>query len=136
MARYGKRTVAGCPPEAQGVAQELVRLGYEEGTWTLLDEVEAPDRNHREQVRNDKDLAPTGDVNLFTENMRNGDTFPPVIITADGWLLDGNTRVEAAMKLTRKGKPVLVSAFILDDKYEGATQATLDRFKALQLAPS
>lgn len=135
MTSYGKRTIGGCPPWAQETALELVRLGWPENSaWRYLEEVDVPDRNHRHQVRNEADLAPTEDVNLYAENMRQGDQFPPLIITSDGWLIDGNTRAEAVYKLTPKGKRPVFPAIVLEATYEGATQATLDRFTVIGVA--
>ena len=136
MASYGKRSIAGCPPYAQETALELVRLGFPENTWRFLEEVTVPDRNHRLQIRNDKDLAPAADINLYAENMRQGDQFPPMIVTGDEvpWLLDGNTRGEAVIKITPKGRTPVFPAFVLDATLEDATQATRDRFKVLQVA--
>ena len=135
MTSYGKRTIGGCPPWAQETVLELVRLGWEENSaWRFLEEVDIPDRNHRHQVRNEADLAPIEDVNLYAENMRQGDRFPPLVITSDGYLIDGNTRAEAAMKLTPKGKRAIFPAVVLEAAYEGATQATLDRFTIIGVA--
>lgn len=64
--------------------------------------------NQRIQVRNIKGLAPVTEVSEYAQNMRLGDQFPPVIVTKDGWLVDGHTRTEAARKINWDTFPALV----------------------------
>jgi hypothetical protein len=59
--------------------------------------------------------------------MARGDDFPPIVVTQDGYLLDGNTRAEAA----RRNKFPFLPALILDKNYEGAPEAVLRRMHLL-----
>lgn len=74
--------------------------------WTLVEDYPLVPANKRMQVRPISKLAP--DINEYVQMMKNGDKFPPVIVTRDGMLVDGNTRTEAAMKLGWHTFPALV----------------------------
>lgn len=62
----------------------------------------------RIQVRNIAHLAPRQEISDYAQAMKAGDQFPPVIVTQDGWLVDGHTRTEAAKKIGWDTFPALV----------------------------
>lgn len=112
------------PAEALPVAERIRLLGF--GVRYTPDHKLA-DISKRVQVRDEEALAPTREVGRYTQGMRNGDKFPPAIITADGYLVDGATRTEAAR---RAGKDTF-HAFVLDQKYEGAPETMIQQLKTL-----
>lgn len=77
------------------------------GWWFVVDYPVAT-ITKRIQVRNIRHLAPVREVNEYAQMMKLGDQFPPVIITHDGWLVDGHTRTEAAKKIHRDAVPAIV----------------------------
>lgn len=100
--------------------EQLVKHGY---TWAVgtAEEINAKHlgwwffENHtlvsasqRIQVRGGTHLAPPTEVTDYAQMMKMGDQFPPIIITNDGWLVDGHTRTEAARKLKWKTFPTFV----------------------------
>jgi hypothetical protein len=101
------------PPYAQAYVARIEEFGF---GWRFVTEHKLGDITRRVQVRDTDKLAPVGDVNKYAQAMRRGDQFPPVFITTDGYLVDGNTRTEAARKLGWRGFP----AFELDVLYEQA----------------
>jgi hypothetical protein len=101
-------------------AAEIEELGWawsEDATYDLS----SLSTDRRIQVRDSHtvagEFAPRDGVEKIAVQM--GHTvFPPVIVTADGWLVDGNTRVGAKLKRGEKFAP----AIVLDLKREGATE--------------
>lgn len=94
---------------------EIERLGFgyaEVGDFDLTRL--SPDR--RVQVRDASHYAPKESVERYAVQM--GEVaFPPIVITADDWIVDGNTRVGA--KLRRKEK--FTAALVLDVAFEHGT---------------
>jgi hypothetical protein len=88
--------------------------------------------NHekRIQIRVDKHVAPAKEVNRYASMMKNGDKFPPLILTQDGWLVDGATRGGAA----KKNKFPHVQALILDEDYAEAPESVKQRLTGLGAA--
>jgi ParB-like chromosome segregation protein Spo0J len=62
--------------------------------------------------------------------MKRGEKLPPIVVTQDGYIVDGNTRVTAA---SRNQYPT-IQAVILDVKYEGCTQSESRRLWSLGAA--
>jgi len=99
------------PPREKwaGIIKEMDRLGL---TYRLepqfdLDSLDIATR--RIQVRENDHVAPKDTVRRFSIQM--GQTeFPPIIVTADCWVVDGNTRKEAKRLRDEKFHP----AFVLD----------------------
>lgn len=60
------------------------------------------------QVRPIENLAPKQEISEYSQMMRMGDKFPPVIVTNDGYLVDGHTRTEAARRLGWTEFPAMV----------------------------
>lgn len=106
-------------------AGEIERLGFD---WTEVADFDltrlSPDR--RVQVRETKHYAPKENVEQFAVMM--GETpFPPIVVTQDDWIVDGNTRVGAREK--RKEK--FCSAIVLDVPYTGASAKQQSMLHAL-----
>jgi hypothetical protein len=85
---------------------------------------------HRIQVRNIEELAPPREVAQYAVALRRGDQMPPVIHTADGYLVDGNTRTEACRHISRGTFP----AFVLDVDYGNATASQRKQLQILGTA--
>ena len=64
----------------------------------------------RLQVRDKSELAPAYEVSMYKQMLKAGKHLPPVYVTMDGWLVDGNTRTEAAIALGWVSYPALVIA--------------------------
>lgn len=112
------------PDTAKPTADLIERLGFK---WELDYEYPLPDLAHRIQIRDTKHYAPGPQVAAYAAAMRRGDKFPPIVITKDGHLVDGNTRVEAG----RRNRWPNIQALILDTNYETATEKEQRRLKIL-----
>lgn len=80
----------------------------------------------RIQVRNDKHVAPAARVQEYAARMK-AEPVPPVLITLDDYINDGNTRVAAAGKNKRGFLP----AIVLNISWETATDKEKMRLLAL-----
>lgn len=63
---------------------------------------------HRVQVRDESNVAPADMVEAMKASMQSGVQFPPIVVTADGYYVDGNTRGKAASKLSWTFLPAVV----------------------------
>jgi ParB-like chromosome segregation protein Spo0J len=63
------------------------------------------------QVRSAEHIADDAQVEEYTEQMRNGAVFPPMVLQGDRLMLDGNSRHKAARKLRMKTFPVFHCEF-------------------------
>lgn len=129
MAPTGKRTVSSTPPQAQLTALKVERLGFT--GWRFLEDQPLPDPMGGLQVRDGSSLAPAGNVALYAENMKAEALFPPIVVTADGYQIDGRTRNLAKRSITRKGQTPTFDAIVLQENFEDATIALMDKFYAL-----
>lgn len=84
------------------------------------------DPTRRVQVREPHHYAPMETVEQYAVMMGQSQ-FPPVVVTADDWLVDGNTRVGAALRRGNKFFPALV----LDVAYAGASVKLKNELHAL-----
>lgn len=109
---------------------ELVeRFGF--SNWRFDYEYSTPqDSARRVQVRDERHYAPAAMVTQIAASMRRGDKMPPIVVTADGYLVDGNTRSEAA----KHNRFPAVHAVILSDRYEGASDGVRRRLHLLGAA--
>lgn len=112
------------PDIAKPTADLIERLGFK---WELDYEYQLPELGQRIQIRDTKHYAPAAQVSNYAAAMRRGDKFPPIVVTKDGHLLDGNTRVTAATKNKRPDLP----AFVLNVDYESATGSARNRLHLL-----
>jgi ParB-like chromosome segregation protein Spo0J len=107
---------------------EIERLGFR---WTEVAQYDlsrlSPDR--RVQVRELGHYAPKDAVERYAVQMAHSE-FPPVIVTADGWIVDGNTRIGAAQVRGNKFFP----AYVLDVEYAGQRTTTKQKNELHALA--
>lgn len=99
------------------IIAEIERLGL---SWQLepqydLDQLDIAAR--RIQVRDNEHVAPKDTVSRFAIQMAHSE-FPPIVVTQDGWVADGNTRTEAKRKRGEKFHP----AFVLGIAHENCTE--------------
>lgn len=83
----------------------------------------------RVQVRTSHEegtFAPREEVERYAIQMGHS-AFPPVIVTADGWIVDGNTRVGARLKRGEKFSP----AILLTESWDGASEKRQHELHAL-----
>lgn len=109
------KTATHVPPPA---TVEIERLGF---THDLIPQYDLskldPSSGRRAQVRDEKNYAPKEGVERFAVQMTHVE-FPPIVVTNDGWVVDGNTRIGAAAKRGLKFFP----AYVLDIAWEKATE--------------
>jgi hypothetical protein len=119
------------PPSAQLVIARLAMLGFGEGQWEYRINQPLADPSKRTQIRDIAEQAKPADVAHYAEIMkpftlnRVNLLMPPVVFTADEWLVDGNTRTMAAERLGWS----TFHAIVLLHHYVGAPQALLDQFE-------
>ena len=88
------------------VITEIKRLGfkfYEEAQYDLS----RVSVDRRVQVREAKHYAPKDSVARYAIQMAQS-KFPPIVMTSDDWIVDGNTRVGAALTREMKFFPAIV----------------------------
>lgn len=115
------------PDEARTTAALIKRVGF---SWELDQRYPTPEVDKRVQVRLVNHNAPGAEVAKYAAAYQRNDPLPPIVVTQDGFVLDGNTRVGAL----HKAKIPVVSALILDANYEDADEVTNARFRALGAA--
>jgi hypothetical protein len=115
------------PDLGRPVVDLVERFGFQ---WEFDYEYPLPETGHRLQIRKDEHVAPGSMVSLIRAAMRRGDSFPPIVVTQDGYIVDGNTRVTAA---GRNSFPK-IQAIILDVEYEKATESENRRLWSLGAA--
>ena len=112
---------------AKPVVDLVERIGFE---WEFEFEHPLPELATRIQIRAEKHYAPATMVARLREAMTRGDKLPPIVVTHDGHLVDGNTRVTAAQ---RNGFPNL-QAVVLNVELDRATEAEVRRLNTLGAA--
>jgi hypothetical protein len=104
---------------------EIERLGF---SWTEVSDYDLTkvDPDFRVQVREDVHYAPKETVEQYAVMM--GETpFPPIVVTKDNVIVDGNTRVKARIQRKEKFTPALQ----VEADWHGATDKTRDLLIAL-----
>lgn len=104
---------------------EIDRLGFR---WTedAQYDLTRVSVERRVQVRDTKHYAPRESVERYAIQMGYS-KFPPIVMTSDDWIVDGNTRVGAALKREIKFFP----AIVLDVAWGSATSKQQDEMYAL-----
>ena len=110
-------------PKAAEIIRQIELLGF---AWTFEAQfdISAVDIDTRVQVRNGSNVAPKEMVELYSVSMKY-DQFPPIVVTADNKVIDGNTRVAAKKKM---GGDVFLPAIVIKtdfNKADGKTQLKL-----------
>lgn len=85
---------------------EIERLGFGH-TEIASFELSRLDTKRRVQVRESEHYAPKERVEQYAIQMAEA-IFPPIIVTEDDWVIDGNTRVQASLKRGQKFFPAIV----------------------------
>lgn len=97
---------------------EIERLGFK---WTLVPQFDldrlSPDR--RVQVRESDHYAPHAMVERYAVQMDKNE-FPPIVVTANDWIVDGNTRIGASLRRKQTHFP----AYVLNARYDPEDPAT------------
>lgn len=116
---------ANTPHEFQKIIEEIDRLGIE---WTEEAQYDLSklSKDRRVQVRDAANLAPKEMVTQYIAQMEVS-KFPPIVVTLDGWTVDGNTRVEARQARKEKFHPAL----ILQTEYHSAGEKRQAELRAL-----
>ncbi len=99
-------TTASETQEKSKAVVEIERLGF---GWTEVANFDLTrlDPSRRVQVRDASHYAPKESVDRYAVQM--GEVaFPPIVITSDDWIVDGNTRVGAKQLRKEKFSPALV----------------------------
>jgi len=112
------------PDYAQASAPRIEVFGF---NWAFFPDWKIADPDHRVQIRPIEQLAPPREVSKYAVDLKRGDRMPPVIMTNDGYIVDGNTRTEACRKIGRKTYPT----FILDVNYSDATESQRKQLQTL-----
>jgi hypothetical protein len=112
------------PCQAKAVT-EIERLGFEYTEDAQYD-LEQLSSDRRVQCRETGHYAPKESVARYAVQMSHT-PFPPIVVTQDGWIVDGNTRVGAMLLRKEKFFPALV----LNATYGRASQKTQDELLAL-----
>lgn len=104
---------------------EIERLGF---NWTEVAQFDLTrlSVDRRVQVREPAHYAPKDSVERYAIQMGEVE-FPPIVITSDDWIVDGNTRVGARIKRKEKFTPALV----LDVTYKGGSEKQQAELEAL-----
>jgi ParB-like chromosome segregation protein Spo0J len=117
------------PHSAYRAIGKTEELGFTK--WSFQFDYPTPkDTERRVQVRDTAHYAPSEDISAIVAAIKQRSELPPIVVTADGYLIDGNTRVRAHNKLHH---PEL-KAIVLDVKYESASEAVRRRLQALGAA--
>jgi hypothetical protein len=104
---------------------EIERLGF---GWTEVADFDLTRLSveRRVQAREAKHYAPKETVEQFAVAM--GEVaFPPIVVTVDYWIVDGNTRVGAKLRRKEKFSP----AIVLDVAFDGVSDKQRDLLFAL-----
>jgi len=118
-------TTSATPVGQANAVTEIDRLGFQFSEIAQYDlEQLSPDR--RVQCREARNYAPKESVARYAVQMSHT-AFPPIVVTRDQWIVDGNTRVGAALLRKEKFFPALV----IDANYATASQKTKDELLAL-----
>jgi hypothetical protein len=112
-------------PATDPVVAEIEALGFRYNAVPQFDLTKLSDKA-RIQVRDTRNYAPKDMVERFAAQMASS-KFPPIVVTSDYWLVDGNTRTAAAAKRRQMFFPALV----LDVAWESATTRQRDELFAL-----
>ena len=101
-------TAVQMPLAASQHIREIERLGFKYRFHPQFDISLLDLKGKRVQVREADNYSPPENVRSYAEALRGGAEFPPIVITADNYVVDANTRVEAARKIKLPNFPALV----------------------------
>jgi hypothetical protein len=118
-------------PEGLKTVVEIERLGFKYTEVAQFDVTRlGADKKgrgaRRVQVREVPHYAPKEAVERYAIQMAHSQ-FPPIVVTADDYIVDGNTRIEATLLRDNKFFP----AFVLDVPYRGGSEKQANELHAL-----
>jgi hypothetical protein len=119
------------PSSNKNIAQvEIERLGfgYSEVAQYPIENLSI---DRRVQVREVKHYAPKETVEQYAVQMSNV-PFPPIVVTKDAWIIDGNTRIGAHVKR----KDAFTPAIVVEVSWNGATEKQRNLLHALAATPN
>jgi hypothetical protein len=114
------------PASANQFIREIERIGLKYQFVPMFD-LSQLDKSRRVQVRESDHYAPSANVKQYAEAMRGGAEFPPIVVSSDHYVIDANTRIEAAKSIKRPSLPALV----ITSAYETANNEVKSKYKAL-----
>jgi hypothetical protein len=115
------------PDWARVNLDEIESMGFH---WSYIPQLPLADLELRVQVRDLEALAPETEVQKYARGLTRGDQFPPVVVSADGYLIDGATRTAAARACGYTAFP----AIRLSENYENAPEILRQQFLVLGAA--
>jgi ParB-like chromosome segregation protein Spo0J len=118
------------PDEAKMVVDLCERLGFMRWEYDPHRPRPKDPASQRVQVREVAHYAPPAQVTQYVHAYKNNEPLPPIVLSRDGYLIDGNTRVYAAEKLSFP----TMKAIVLGHDYEGADEGLRVRMKLLGAA--
>ena len=112
------------PPSAQREC-EVVKDWFPDLPWHYVESYPRPEASRTVQFRSElTSRTKASKARRFAQSMKDGDKFPPMVVTEDGWVLDGLHRRDA-MELRK----IPASGVIrIERHYEGAPVALQDQF--------
>lgn len=117
------------PEYGRQVVDVVERLGFTDWEYVPLHPI--PEANRRVQVREEEHLAPSTSVAQLRVAMKNpASKIPPVVVSRDGYQIDGNSRAEAA----RKNGATTFPAIVLKEDFQGASPDVKKRMHLLGAA--
>lgn len=112
-------------PEKSKTVVEIERLGFSYTEVAQFD-LTRLSTSRRVQVRDASHYAPKESVERYAVQMAHSE-FPPIVVTSDDWIVDGNTRTGAALLRGVKFFPALV----LNVAFQGASTKQENELHAL-----
>lgn len=117
------------PEYARMTVSLIEKLGFSD--WHFEYEHSTPDDiTRRVQIRDEKHYAPPADITQLAAAMKRGDDIPPIVVTDDGYIIDGNTRIRAAQRLGFPKLPTIV----VHETFDTASDAVRRRLQLLGAA--
>jgi hypothetical protein len=118
-------------PERSKTVVEIERLGFKytevaQFDVTRLGADKKARAARRVQVRESAHYAPRESIERYAVQMAHSE-FPPIVVTTDDYIVDGNTRIEATLLRDNKFFP----AFVLDVPYRGGSEKQANELHAL-----
>ena len=114
------------PASANQFIREIERVGLKYQFVPLYDLTQL-DKSRRVQVRESDHYAPATNVRQYAEAMRGGAEFPPIVVSSDAYIIDANTRIEAAKVIRQPTLPALV----ITAPFETGSAETKAKYRAL-----
>lgn len=114
------------PDSAHWTIGLIEKLGFSDWQFSY-EHPTPPDVNRRVQIRDARHYAPTEEVTKMAAALKRGDDVPPIVVTADDYLIDGNTRVRAA----HRAEFPHMRAIIVNERWETASDSVKRRLYGL-----